>query len=211
MKKEISTKRTAHYYMQLPDSKVKFVLYAIHGYAQLAKDFLKSFKALKSSSILVVAPEALSKFYNKSGAPVANWMTSHERESEIQDYVFYLNQLQKEINRQIGKKPLAILGFSQGVSTAFRWAAQLEYAPKTIFAVCGSVPPELKTNDFESKLLQIRYYYGNRDKLLKVEQAKKEVEKIKTLGLPTQSFEFNGRHEVPQRLLQDLLKLSEKK
>ena len=42
--------------------------FVLHGYGQLAADFLGSFEALASPRRAIVAPEALSRFYLRSGS-----------------------------------------------------------------------------------------------------------------------------------------------
>ena len=68
-----------------------------------------------------MAPEGLSRFYLDAGAGKvgASWMTKEDRAHEIEDYLSYLEQVRAAI---IPPVPLTILGFSQGVATAARWA-----------------------------------------------------------------------------------------
>ncbi|MEQ8625706.1 MAG: hypothetical protein RJQ00_02170 [Vicingaceae bacterium] len=197
MKKSISISRTAHYYIQEPENQVKKVLFIIHGYAQLAGDFIKEFEYLKTSSTLVVAPEGLSKFYNKSRKPVANWMTSHEREDEIADYVKYLIAVEREIFTTYGNTEKIALGFSQGVSTLFRWLIASEYESTSIYACSGSIPPELNSSAVSTiKKSTIHYSYGNNDGLQPIESAIKQINFLKSLSLIVSAHPFNGGHEV---------------
>ncbi|MAC95281.1 MAG: hypothetical protein CMC96_07255 [Flavobacteriales bacterium] len=199
--------REAHHILQ-PKGQINRLLIAIHGYAELASDFIKNFDALQSTNTLVVAPEALSKFYNKFRKPAASWMTSHEREDEIKDYINYLNLLLKELKSNYSFNDLAILGFSQGVSTAFRWAAQLNDKDIELFACSGSVPPELTAEDFKiNQLKKVHYFYGDEDKLLAIDKAKAQIEFIKTLDLEVEAHPFKGRHEVSKNCI-DLLRKS---
>lgn len=209
MKKQILTERTAHFHLQFPDKPIKAILYVIHGYGQLAKDFLKEFEFLKSSNALIVSPEALSKFYNKNGDAVANWMTSHERESEIRDYLFYLNRLQEKIREDFGNLKTGILGYSQGASTAFRWAANLKQQADVFYACSGTIPPEIEAKEVKQWKSQLYFYYGNNDRLFKIEKAKQQMEKLKELKIPYQSFEFAGKHEIPKICLEHLRQFSE--
>lgn len=206
MKKTIIVERTAHYHILKPEGEVQHILFALHGYAQLAKDFIEDFKPLIQSNFLVVAPEGLSKFYNKHREVSASWMTSHEREDEIKDYLNYLNKLYLSIQSDYPKAQINLLGFSQGVSTAFRWAAQLNDKTNfNLYACSGSVPPELSKADFNAKGVEkVHYYYGDDDKLLPIEKAKTQIEMIKGLGLEVVGHPFEGRHEVSQTCISDL-------
>lgn len=210
MKQSISIKRTAHYHLQLPDNQNPIaVLYVIHGYAQLASEFIADFKPLKESNILVVAPEGLSKFYNKERKPVASWMTSHERLNEIDDYISYLNQLHEIITNQFNPARIMILGFSQGVSTAFRWFSSLKEKELTLYACSGTIPPELDKKDFlDKKDAKVNYYYGSIDKLLSLDKAKEQLKKIEDLNLRCEAFPFDGRHEISKTCISHLLEFN---
>ena len=82
------------------------VWFVCHGHGQLAGRFLSRFLPLESQQRLFIAPEALSRYYlsppkagpHPPGTPVgASWMTSEDRESEIDDYVSYLDLLHDEV------------------------------------------------------------------------------------------------------------------
>ena len=205
MKKTLTIQRKAHYYIQVPNKKIITVLIVLHGYGQKAEDFIHEFKKLKSSNILVIAPEAISKFYNKKGEAVANWMTSHERIDEIEDYCNYLNQLLEIIKEDYKFDKLYVLGFSQGVSTAFRWISTMNNNSVAFYACAGTVPPELKAVDFEGKEIVVNYYYGDNDRLLNLEKAVLQIDKINELGLTVHATKFNGKHEVPKECIIDMM------
>src|ERR671913_1620 len=88
--------RTARYYTLGPTHGFPRELWIVcHGYGQLASRFVSQFAALDDGTRLIVAPEALSRFYldpipkrrNEASPRVgASWMTREDRESEIADY-----------------------------------------------------------------------------------------------------------------------------
>ena len=206
MKQTIEIKRKAHYYVQEPVRSIKHILFVIHGYAQLAEEFIQEFNALKEESILVIAPEAISKFYNRDRKAVANWMTSHERLDEINDYVLFLNAVREKIIQDYGVLPFSVLGFSQGVSTALRWVCSSALQPISFYACSGSIPPELDKQDFVSLSNSlIYYYYGNRDRLLLPENARNQIETLKSFKLVIKEREYEGRHEVSLETQQDII------
>ena len=210
MKFSISIKRTAHYHVQFPKQEPDTVLYVIHGYAQLASEFIQTFKSLQNSRILVIAPEGISKFYNKNRKPVASWMTSHEREDEMRDYVEYLNQLYAYIKQQYKCKKQTILGFSQGVSTAFRWFSSINESKLQLYACSGSIPPELNAKNFKNEAKRfVYYYYGQKDSILPYDKAIKQVERIKALKLNYKSYSHDGGHEVPEICISHILNESQ--
>ncbi|MEO7965722.1 MAG: esterase, partial [Gemmatimonadaceae bacterium] len=95
----------------------------LHGYGQLAAEFLPPFAPIVSESRAVVAPEALNRYYKEkageqshSETPVgATWMTREDREAEIADYVDFLDAVADRVAGD--HKRIVALGFSQGVAT----------------------------------------------------------------------------------------------
>lgn len=196
MRKSIHTQRTAHYHVQ-EGKDVKEILYIIHGYGQLAEEFLAEFSYLKEKAVTIIAPEALSKFYNKDKKAVANWMTSHEREDEIKDYVNYLNNLHQKIKETYGVSRFSILGFSQGTSTALRWMKESQINFKNAYICSSSVPPEIKVGDLaQHKDCQFIYYYGDDDPLIAPQKADLLIENFRSFVVKLEVVHFKGRHEI---------------
>src|SRR5688500_12897738 len=89
---------------------------ALHGYAQSAEHFLRSFRSLDDGTRLIVAPEALSRFYidGTSGHVGASWMTRVDREHEIADYVTYLETVVDDVQTKTTSRidsRLVVFGF----------------------------------------------------------------------------------------------------
>src|SRR6266542_3768782 len=133
--KSIQVLRTARYYtLGEPTPVVRDVWFVCHGYGQSAAAFVEEFQQIVDPSRLIVAPEALSRFYatdntefHGSDVPVvASWMTREDREHEIADYVAYLDAVYTEIFSVLNRESatVTVLGFSQGGATANRWVTQ---------------------------------------------------------------------------------------
>src|SRR5947209_6707450 len=135
-------------------AELREVWFVCHGHGQLAARFLARFLPLERPDRLFIAPEALSRYYlsppktgpHPPGTPVgASWMTSEDRESEIDDYVVYLDLLHDEIFSVVdrAKVRLWVLGFSQGVSTVARWVVKGKVEPDRVVMASGMLPAEL--------------------------------------------------------------------
>jgi predicted esterase len=77
-------------------------------------------------------------------------MTKEDRITDISDYVRYLDELRRSRLASDGPLPQVLLGFSQGVATAFRWLALGEGGPGSwqgIIAHSGIIPPDLPEQD----------------------------------------------------------------
>jgi predicted esterase len=122
----IAVSRTARYVTlgELTENTRK-VWFVLHGYGQLAEYFIRKFEKIHDEHTLIVAPEALSRFYSRGdfGRVGASWMTKEERQSEIDDYVAYLDTVREAVLGKIApeKIQITVVGFSQGTATASRW------------------------------------------------------------------------------------------
>ena len=202
MKKSIQIQRTAHYHL-MGNENADHLLIVIHGYAQLAEEFIQDFKALERSNILIAAPEGISKFYNKEKKAVANWMTSHEREDEMKDYINYLETLNNELCKEYGIQKVSVLGFSQGTSTSLRWVSKTKQSLQHVLVCSGAIPPELKKEDFDGqKDCQFHYFYGDDDRFFTAEQGKGLFLKLSDLAERVDEHPFSGGHIIHDSTVQ---------
>lgn len=124
----------------------------LHGYRQLAPRFIRRFRGIAAPHRLVAAPEALNRFYvgdapGRHGPEArvgGTWMTHEDRETEIADYVRYLDALQDHLAGQLAPDVrTVVLGFSQGVHTAARWTALGSVKPSALVFWGEYLPQDL--------------------------------------------------------------------
>ena len=181
----------------------------IHGYAQTATEMLTACEPLGREGRLLVAPEALSRFYRRgSSGPIgASWMTREAREREIADYVAYLDEVALWIRRELGcELTPTVLGFSQGVATAWRWTVLGSVRPMRLIACGAGIPPDLDLAPVRAKLAatQLDFVRGSEDSYHTAEWAARDRARLAELGLACQLHEFAGGHELPPDLLRGL-------
>ncbi|MDP1727443.1 MAG: alpha/beta hydrolase [Bacteroidota bacterium] len=202
------TKKTARYFTHnMLSDQTETIIIAIHGYAQTAEHFIETFSSLPEN-YFVIAPEGLNRFYSRGfgGTPVANWMTSLERESEIKDYVNYLDGLYEHLQLQkYPKAKIVLLGFSQGVATSSRWAQYTQHKIDFYLMIAGDIANEMHVHlPDKIKVLPKAYLIGDNDSIIAIEK----VEAMKLLfGSSTPFYSFEGKHEVNAECLKMLVKI----
>src|SRR5687768_15552597 len=126
---ELVVPRTARYATLGPEAGAEEVWLACHGYGQLASRFIRRFGVIGNGRRLVVAPEALSRFYVSGGTGPhadgdkvgASWMTREGRDAEIADQVTYLDHVRKDLlGETVTGAPWVGFGFSQGAAVICR-------------------------------------------------------------------------------------------
>ncbi len=176
------------------------LLIVLHGYGQLAQFFIQKFKPLLKHNYTVIAPEGLHRFYLKgnNGRVGASWMTKEKRELDIENYIQYLNTFFTRTKQERKWKSINVLGFSQGVATAFRWVADGLVLPNKLLICSGMIPPDVNLN-LNQKIfstIEITYFTGNQDPY-RTEDAVVSFQKLlKTIPFNIKLVEFDGVHEV---------------
>ncbi|MFT5723150.1 MAG: putative esterase [Bacteroidia bacterium] len=175
----------------------------LHGYAQLASDFLETCEVLVNDNCAAVAPEGLHRFYRKGfyGDVVASWMTKEARLKDIEDYVSYLDQVVTSFVRP-GQK-LNILGFSQGVATACRWITEGNVEPNNLILWAGTFPSDINLESGSLKHNKTNCYlvFDENDPFRNEESWSKQLRFIDDLGIKPIIHNFKGGHKVPQDVL----------
>jgi len=191
------------------------VWFVLHGHGQLAKTFLASFEVLDDGTRYIVAPEALSRFYldGRGGqAPDAKigatWMTREDRLAEIDDYLRYLDSLYAHIFTTLDRAAVRVtlLGFSQGVATAARWACRGQARLDRLVLWAGLFPPELGGEADVAALRPVRIVrvVGTKDEFATEKLLAAEAARFHALGLDALLVRFGGGHRLDDGTLRDL-------
>ena len=205
----LRVQRTARFYALGGSSLApRTIWFVIHGYGQLAGDFVRYFADLANDETLIVAPEALNRFYlvspDKTPArdrPVgATWMTREDRDSEIADYVEYLDALYDEI---VGDAPRAdlrvnVIGFSQGSATATRWITHGRAPVHRLVLWGGLMPPETNLGHGAAALrdVPLTLVLGSRDQYVNEAMLGAEQARLDAAKIPYDVIRFEGGHAI---------------
>ena len=186
--------------------------FVCHGYGQLAPRFIRQFASLDDGTRLIVAPEGLSRFYldpipkrrhDPSPRVGATWMTREDRDSEIADYVSYLDRVADEVRHSLtGAAPrIVVLGFSQGTATVCRWLASSAMRADQLVLWAGTIPPELDLSAWADRLhgAAITLVAGERDEMVPPSAMVGEAERLSAAGVAFTLHRFDGDHTVTEQ------------
>ncbi|MDA8930769.1 alpha/beta hydrolase [Bacteroidia bacterium] len=197
MEHHIGYSQRAKYYREGSGKKL---LYVLHGYGQLAKFFIRKFHLAVSLDYTIIAPEGQHYFYlnGTSGRVGASWMTKENREQDIQNYLAYLDAIHAELQQENDWEEIVILGFSQGVATAFRWLAHNNIKPSTFLICSGLVPPDVDLNIKKVVFdpIQMTYFSGVNDPYRTEASVQEFYDAVAQSQLDMELVNFDGVHEV---------------
>jgi predicted esterase len=194
----------------------KTIWFVIHGYGQLAGQFIRYFADLAADDVLVVAPEAMNRYYlvtpDKTPArdrPVgATWMTREDRESEIADYVEYLDALFDEVASEAVKfgARVHVIGFSQGTATASRWATHGRATLHRLILWSGLIPPDTDLTHGHSALRHtaLTLVLGSSDHYVDEKMLAAERARLDAAHIPYDVIRFEGGHVIDRSVFAKL-------
>lgn len=207
MKHNIKVTKTAVYHSLGNIKTAKKIWFVLHGYGYSAAHFITKFEPILNDDVAIIAPEGLSKFYLNGvgfdGKIGASWMTKEDRENEIIDYVNYLNLLYEVIvkENQFSDLKINIFGFSQGGATASRWFSDGKVKCENFILWCSVFPDDMNFGKIADT--NTYFLYGDDDKYVTEERVEKQKELINNSKLKIKSTVFNGKHDVPEKVLKE--------
>ncbi len=203
----LPVQRTARFYSLGPWQSVSQVWIVLHGYSQLARALLHDAAPLDNGRRLIVAPEALSRFYldtNSQGRHShkvgATWMTREDRDTEIADYVGYLDHLVGHVEERLVGLPadVRVLGFSQGGATAARWVERGKRAARDLI-LWGSLFPEdvlARLGDSSWRDRSVTLVRGQDDVLVSPDLHAAQLKDLERHGIRCRQRSFAGGHRL---------------
>ena len=210
----LTVQRTARYFTLGSGDAPSQLWLVLHGYAQLASRFLRQLEPLDDGTRLIVAPEALSRFYLEPGqhGPEsrvgATWMTREDRLSEINDYVGYLDALCVHVMRGLERPPpeVRVLGFSQGAATASRWVAMGRSRVDRLYLWGAFLPPDLDLHTHAPALRAARLtvVLGRADGHATAERRAELEHRLRSHHLEPAIIEYDGGHRLHAGTLRTL-------
>jgi predicted esterase len=204
------TKRARYHQIGEANSSTKKVWIVLHGYAMLSEFFIKKFEILNDGETLIIAPEALNRFYitENFSRVGASWMTKLERENDIIENNQYIESLFQKVAKDIGHSnfQLNVLGFSQGSATACRWIFFGNNKVNNFIVWAGDIPKDSLTEENRSKWnsLNIFLVFGTKDPLITTDLSLKFQKRISEYKLNFDLVEYDGDHRIFPKVLKEV-------
>ena len=207
----ISVPRTAHYStLGTAGKHIKHLWIACHGYGQLASRFIHKFTEVLDEETFIVAPEGLSRFYfggDFNGEVAASWMTRGDRLHEINDQANWLDIIyDKYVPQMSDDVQITVMGFSQGVATAFRWAQSRTRPCDNLVAWAGRIPEDVDYKAIQEYIdtKKIYFVYGLQDQFITEKRVTFFRNEMKELSLNVEEITFDDKHVIHRPTLKIL-------
>jgi len=205
----LEVRRTARYVTLGPtDGNGAELVFAFHGYGQLAASFATALAPIDNGARAIVVPEGLSRHYREatSGQVGASWMTKEDRNHEIGDYVLYLDAVFDSVSGVSDSRPLDLFGFSQGSATAWRWIAAGRVRPRRLIVWGGEIPPDLDWAAIGDRIrtVEVVLVAGTEDQYATPDRMERGAATLDAHAVSHRTITFDGGHRLDTRILGDL-------
>jgi predicted esterase len=136
-------------------------------------------------------------------------MTREDRESEIADYVEYLDALFDDVADEAARlgARVYVLGFSQGAATASRWAAHGRAHLDRLILWGGQIPPDsdLSSGPASLRHIPLTLVIGSRDQYIDAMALAAEEARLDAAGIAYQLVRYEGGHAISRAIFPRLL------
>ncbi len=191
-----------------------FIWIILHGYGQLAEEFMQHFLFLNPEEHYLIAPNALHHFYLKGGRGKigASWMTAYNRELDINDNNQYLKRIVDTFILPIktNYQKVICFGFSQGAPTLIRFLASENHGELTHVILWGAVfPPDVDIKKGIDNLRNKKWYYviGNKDEYISENDKHQQIHFLETNKFSYQLIEYEGKHELYREVIERIVNI----
>lgn len=188
----------------------KAIWMIFHGYGQLAEQFMHRFSIMNPEQHIMIFPQGLSKFYLKGidNQVGASWMTAHDREYDIQNYLAYLREIyQSEVLPYSSQYAFNVLGFSQGAHTASRWIYREHIAYDKLILWGANLAHEINAETVTSYFSGGRniFVIGDQDRYIDDASLEKLQQRYNNMGMKYELIRYQGGHDIYPDVLEQLL------
>ena len=197
----IQTSVRGKYLLRLPaQSGPAPLLAGFHGYGQTAEDEFSLLCAIPGSERwFCCSIQALHSICTPAGNPGASWMSSRDREHQIEENVHYVDGVIERIRALYAVNgSISFHGYSQGAGMASRAALLGRHRVESLMLLGGDIPPDLSVSDGMGRVHLAR---GSRDRLYSRDHHERDAARLREGAVPVVVSEFPGGHRVNEAYL----------
>jgi predicted esterase len=151
-------------------------------------------------------------FHSSESKVVASWMTREDRDSEIDDYVAYLDAVYDEIMSKVERKNISItvLGFSQGGATANRWVTRGRSRTDRLIMWGALIASDADLNQAATffRDVKLTIVYGKKDQFANEKIIEDYQRVLSDKKIPFELLTFDGGHRMDRDTLKSLMRTS---
>ncbi|MBI1317931.1 MAG: alpha/beta fold hydrolase [Candidatus Hydrogenedens sp.] len=172
----------------------------LHGWGMNCESFLRRLGPLADAGCAVAALQAPNQFYLDMASKKVgfHWLTVYEKEQSIRDIQTYIENVLDDLAGRLAYDParVYVLGFSQGVSIAWRFAVRTARPIAGLVACCADLPPDVAERLPETTPFPALLTHAVDDAVIPRAKLDEAVAVLQAIHWPHDMFTYEGGHEV---------------
>ena len=186
----------------------KALLVALHGWGEVAERFIRPLLPLTEAGFVVVAPQAPHPFYIRQSPKRVGftWLTQYERDRAISETNDYLSRLIAQLQEahEIPAERVFLLGFSQGVSMAYRFALSGTLQPAGMIACAADLPPDVDEKLDGATPFPVLITHSPEDTMVSPAHSDAAAARLTAAGFPVSRHDHEGGHRITPALVEHI-------
>ena len=166
---------------------------------------MRNFAPLRERNVIVFAPQGPHQFYMQLEPKKVgfNWLTIYEKENSIRDFVGFMEGILDVAARDFGatREDVHVLGFSQGVSMAYRLAASGTIAVRGLIACCADLPGDVVEKLPTLAPFPVLLAHAEDDPVVPVAKAEEAEAILRAHHFPVETLRYTGGHALPESVI----------
>jgi phospholipase/carboxylesterase len=175
-------------------------LVAIHGYGQTAPEFLAEARPFAPADFTLVAPQGINQIPSRRQRKITfSWMSSFEKPDSIKRNNEFLGSMIKSLasEKALQSGRVALMGFSQGSSVAYRLAERHPERIRALVSACADIPPDVEAQIDRLRGIAFLVLYGLKDPIIPNEKSMHAARVLREAGCDVTEIAFDGAHLLP--------------
>lgn len=186
------------------------LLVAVHGYGAHKRYMMREAQLVAPENFVIVSLNAPHQHFRQTedGYKIGfGWLTDYKAEESVRlHHNFVLEVIEKLAeNKKIDAAQVYLYGFSQACALNFRFAFTFPETVKGVIGICGGIPSDLETNEnYKTLNADVLYLYSTEDEFYPMEKYENFTRKLEQRLPNLQTRKYEAKHEISDRMRDDI-------
>jgi predicted esterase len=192
-----------HYLLRIPeevDAHTPLVV-TLHGFGMNPPTMLNLTARLFRTQPVIAALQGPYQFFLTATAQEVGygWITNRWPQESIRLHRDMVLQVLQSVGEEFGIPPMRRLlaGFSQAVALNYRFAARCPQAVRGVIGICGGVPSDWESGDYQMVSAALLHIARRQDQLYPPDKARQYPERLRKRAADVEFHLLDGGHQMP--------------
>lgn len=186
------------------------LLIAVHGYGAHKRYMMREARLIVPENYVIAAIQAPHQHYRQTDKGYKTgfgWLTDFKSAESVELHQKFVLDLIERLEGEnlIDPDRIILYGFSQACALNFRFALTHPEILRGVLGVCGGIPSDLETNsNYQPPEAEVFYLYSTNDEFYPLEKYQTFDQKLRDLLPHYQSAVYEAKHEITEKMREDM-------